>query len=125
MESDQRIIIRFLCKELVSPEDVHARLEAQFEDTTYREQSVRRCFQSVRQGSEDLHDEGRSGRPPIDFLEVRIPVFLGEQPFHSAYSIAEALGVSRSTILSHLPESLGMKNLHLRWTPHELTISLP
>jgi hypothetical protein len=49
---------------------------------------------------------------------------LAEQPLYSAYSIAEAPGVSHSTILSHLRESLGMKNVHLRWIPHELTTSL-
>jgi hypothetical protein len=50
---------------------------------------------------------------------------LDEQTFRSVHSTAEALGVSHSTILNHLRESLGMKNLHLRWIPHELTTSLP
>jgi DNA-binding transcriptional ArsR family regulator len=36
-------------------------------------------------------------------------VLLDEQPLHAAYSIAEALGVSHSTIRSHLRESFGMK----------------
>jgi hypothetical protein len=56
----------------------------------------------------NLHDEVRSGRPPMDFLDIRILTLLDEQPFHSDYSIAEALGVSHSTILGHLNESLGM-----------------
>jgi hypothetical protein len=42
MESNQKVIIRFLCKERVSPEDIHACLEAQFGDATYSERSVRR-----------------------------------------------------------------------------------
>jgi hypothetical protein len=45
MESDERVIIRFLCKERVSPEDIHAPLGAQFGDATYSEYnewSVRR-----------------------------------------------------------------------------------
>jgi DNA-binding transcriptional ArsR family regulator len=66
----------------------------------------------------------QSGRPPIDFLHIRILALLDEQPFHSAYSIAEALRVTHSTVLSHLRESLGMKFFHLRWIPHELTASL-
>jgi DNA-binding transcriptional ArsR family regulator len=64
------------------------------------------------QGREDLHDEVRSGKPPIDFLGIRILVSLDKHPFHSVYAIAEALGVSHSTILSHLLESLGMKIFH-------------
>jgi hypothetical protein len=65
-----------------------------------------------------------SGRPPIDFLDIRILASLDERRFHSAYSIVESLCVSHSTILSYLRESPGMKIFHLRWIPHELTISL-
>jgi DNA-binding transcriptional ArsR family regulator len=115
MEFDQRVIIRFLCKDRVSLEDIHAHIEAEFGDATYSEQSVQWWCQYVRQRREDLHDEVQSGRPPIDFLDIRILVLLNQQPFHSAYSIAEALGVSHSTVLSHLRESLGLKNFHLRW----------
>jgi hypothetical protein len=41
MKYDQSII-RFLCRERVMPEDIHAPLEAQFGDITYSERSVRR-----------------------------------------------------------------------------------
>jgi hypothetical protein len=66
----------------------------------------------------------RSGGSPIAFLDIRIQVLLDEQPFHSASSIAQALCVSPSIILNHLRESLGVKNCHLHWIPHELTTSL-
>jgi DNA-binding MarR family transcriptional regulator len=124
MESDQRVIVQFLCKERVSPEDNDAHLEAQFGDATCGEWNIRPRCQYVRQRPKDLHDEVPSGRPPIDFRDIRILALLDEQPFHSAYSIAEALGVSHSTILSHLRELVGMKSFHLRWIPHELTTSL-
>jgi hypothetical protein len=48
MEYDQRVIIRFLCKEHVSPQDVHVRLEAQLRDATYSEWSVGQWCQYVR-----------------------------------------------------------------------------
>jgi hypothetical protein len=44
----------------------------------------------------------------LTFLDIRILALLDEQLFHSAYSIAEALGTSNSTILSDLRESLDM-----------------
>jgi hypothetical protein len=84
MEYDQMVIIRFLCKGRVSPQDVHARLEAQFGYATYSEWSVGRWCQYVRQGREDLHAEVQSGGPPIDFLDIRILALLAlldEQPF--------------------------------------------
>jgi hypothetical protein len=95
-----KVIIRFLCKERISPEDIPARLEAQFRDATYSEyseRSVRRWCQYVEQGCQNLHTEVRSGKPPIDFLEIRfltLLTLLDEQPFYLAYLIAESLGVS-------------------------------
>jgi hypothetical protein len=112
MECDKRVIIRFLCKECVSPKDIHAQLGAQFGDATYNEyseRSVRWWCQYVRQGRKGVYHEVRCGRLPIDFLDIRILALLDKQLFHSAYSIAEAREVSHSIILSHLRESLGMK----------------
>jgi hypothetical protein len=109
MEYKRRVTIRFLCKERVSPKDIHACFEAQFGDATHSKQSIRRC-QYVRQEREDLYREVRSGRPPIDFLDIQILELLEEQLFHLVYSIVEAQ-VSSSTSLRHLRESLGMKVL--------------
>jgi hypothetical protein len=84
MEYEQRVIFWFLCKELVPPEDIQARFEAQFTDGTnseHSERSVRRWCQYVRQGRENLHDEVRCGRPPIDFLDIRILALRDGWPF--------------------------------------------
>jgi hypothetical protein len=68
MEYDQRVIIRFLRKGRISPEDIHIRLEAQFIDATYSERTVRQWCQYVPQGREDLHAQVPSDRLPTDFL---------------------------------------------------------
>jgi hypothetical protein len=68
-----------------------------------------------------LDDELQSGRPPIDFLDIQILSSLKKRPFHSAYSLAEILDVSHTTILNYLRDSLGMQLFHLRWTPNQLT----
>jgi GTPase SAR1 family protein len=47
MEHDQRVINLFLCEECVSPEDIHACLEAQFGDVISSERSVRWWCQYV------------------------------------------------------------------------------
>jgi histone-lysine N-methyltransferase SETMAR len=49
---------------------------------------------------------------------------LESEPFQSACSFAEALGVSQATVLNRLHNSLGMKNFHVRWVPHQLTSEL-
>jgi hypothetical protein len=112
MEYDQRVITRFLCKERVSPEEIHVRLAVQFGDATYSERGVRRWCQYGQQERKDLHDDVRFARPLTDFLDIRIMALLDEQPCHSADLIVQALVVSHSTVLCHLRESLGMKNCH-------------
>jgi hypothetical protein len=49
---------------------------------------------------------------------------LESEPFFSASLLTEALDLSPATILSCLHNSLGMKNFHLRWVPHQLTDDL-
>jgi biotin operon repressor len=100
------------------------RLLAQFGDEAYSLRSVRRWCQYVRQGRELIHDELRSGRPPVGFLDIQILSNLEKYPFHSAYSLAEILKVSHATILKHLHEALGMKHFHLRQIPHQLNEQL-
>jgi hypothetical protein len=117
MDFEQRVIIRFLFKEGVDANDIHMRLLAQFGDEADSLRSVQRWCQYVRQGRELIHDEHRSGRPPVDFLDIQILSNLEKYPFHSAYSLAEILKVSHATILKHLHEALGMKHFHLRWIP--------
>jgi hypothetical protein len=86
--------------------------------------SVQHCCQYIRQGRELLDDEPRSGRSPIDFIDIQILSSLEEQPFHSAYLLAEILDVSHTTILNHLCDLRVMKLFHLRWIPNQLTEKL-
>jgi hypothetical protein len=71
-----------------------------------------------------MHEEPRSGRPPVEFLDIQILSNLKKYPFHSPYSLAEILEVSHTMILKHLHDALGMKHFHLRWTPNQLTEQL-
>jgi hypothetical protein len=89
------------------------RLKEQFADDAYSLFSVRRWCQFVRQGREDLHDDDHLERSTFDFVDSKIIALLDREPFHSAYSLAEAIGISHTIILHHLQNSLGMKNFHL------------
>jgi transcriptional regulator of aromatic amino acid metabolism len=119
MEFEQRIIIRFLYREHTESRDIHARLSAQFNDAADSLRSVQCWCQYIRQGHELPDDEPRSGRPPIDFLDIQILSSLEKQPLHSGHSLAEILDVSYTTILNHLRDSLGIKLFHLRWIPNQ------
>jgi hypothetical protein len=93
MEPEQRIIICVLYREHAEPRDIQARLSAQFGDVASSLRSVQRWCQYIQQGRELLDDEPRSGRPPVDLLDIQILSSLEKQPFYSAYSLAEILDV--------------------------------
>jgi hypothetical protein len=119
MEFGQQIIVRFLYKAHAELRDVHARCSAQVGNAANSLRSVQCWCQYIQQDRQLLDDEPRSGIPPIDFLDIQILSSLEKQPFHSAYSLAEILDVSHTTILNHLRDSLGMKLFHLRWIPKQ------
>jgi hypothetical protein len=108
MKYEQRVIIPFLLQEDANADDIHKRLQAQFTNDTHSIRSVRHSCQCqfIRQGREDLHDNPRSGRPPIDFTDTKILSALEREPFHSAHSLTEVMGVSYSTVIRHLWDSL-------------------
>jgi hypothetical protein len=75
-------------------------------------------------GREDLRNEARLGRPPMDFLDIKIITWLDKESFHSTSSLAEVLKISHSTVLHPVLDSLRMENFHLRWIPDALSQSL-
>jgi hypothetical protein len=75
-------------------------------------------------GRQNLHDDSRSGRPPIDHLDAKSTVCLEREQFSSADSLAETLDVSPATVLSRLRNLLGMKIFHLGRVPDQLIDNL-
>jgi hypothetical protein len=121
---EQRFIIQFLHKETVHPAQIHRRLAAQYGLETYSLRRVQhwcKLFNCERQG---LHNDLRSGIPPIDHSNAKIIACLEREPFSSAPSLVEALEMSPPTVLSRLRNSLGTDNCHLRWVTHQLTDDL-
>jgi hypothetical protein len=102
MESEQRVVIGFLLKENANADDIHKRLQAQSTDDPGRIRSVRRWYQSIRHGREDVHDDPRSGCEPIDFIDPRISSVLERELFRSAHSLGEIVIVSYSTVIRRL-----------------------
>jgi hypothetical protein len=81
IEYDQRVIARFLHSEGVHPDQIHARLTAQFGSGTDNLRSVQRWCQYVRQGREEMDDEERSGRLSLRFIDSKIIARLDREPF--------------------------------------------
>jgi hypothetical protein len=75
----------------------------------------------VRLGRQDLHDKIRTGRPPLDDLDAKIPAIFDKSPLELARSIAETLCVAHPKVLLHLHDSIGFRSFHLHWVLHLLT----
>jgi hypothetical protein len=108
----------------VQPEQIHRNLAAQPCKDLYSKRSIEWWYAQFVCGREDMEDDYRSGRPPIDHLDTKILACLESEPSQSAYSLAEVLGVSQATVLNRLHTSLGMKAFHVRWVPYQLTSKL-
>jgi hypothetical protein len=95
---DQQVISQFLHKEKVHPTQIHIRLAAQYSFKTHSLRSVRHRRQLFDCGRENLHDDLRSRRPPIDHVDAKIIACSEREPFSSACSLAEALDVSPTIV---------------------------
>jgi hypothetical protein len=84
MEHNQRIIVRFLHNERSDAHDIIQRFQAQFAQDIYELRTVQFWIGEVYRGHQDLHDENRMRKPPLDDLDVKILVILDKYPFKSA-----------------------------------------
>jgi hypothetical protein len=119
-----RVIVQFLHKEKFHSTQIHKRLAAQSGLEIYSLRSVHHWCQLFECGRQSLHDDPRSGSPPVDHLNAKIVPCLERELFSLGYSLAEALDVSPATVLSRLYNSLGMKICHVRWVQHQSTDNL-
>jgi hypothetical protein len=124
MEYDQRLIIRFLWNDEIDANKITARAQEQFGEHVYKFRTVRFWITEARFGRQDLHDEIRTGRSPLDDLNAKFLAISDKSLFESACSIAERLCVGHATVLKHLHVSIGFKSFHLRWVPHLLNDDL-
>jgi hypothetical protein len=72
MEYDQRVIIRFLWNDGVDAHEIIHRRQAQFAEHTCQIRTVQFWITEIRIGRQDLHDEIRTGRPPLDCLDIKM-----------------------------------------------------
>jgi hypothetical protein len=94
------------------------KLEAQFPEDAYSLRRLQFWIGEIKRRREGSHDAQQSGRRPVESFTAQIKILSEENCFISAWSIAETLQVSHSTVLKHLHEDLGFQSFYLRWVPH-------
>jgi hypothetical protein len=118
------VIIEFPWNERADTRQIAARLQTQFVKHDYQFRTVQFWITEIRRGCQDLYDEIRGGRHPLDDFDGKFLATLNKYLFESAQSMAERLIVAYSTVLQYLRESLGLKSFHLHWVQHLLTDNL-
>jgi transposase len=121
MESEQRVMIKFLANNGLGADAIEEKLRAQFAEDAYSLRTVQGWIAEVKRGREDLYDEPRPGGPLARDLTRRIQEVLNHNRFESAPSIVQ---VSHSTMLKYRHDNLGFRCFYLRWVAHLLTPEL-
>jgi hypothetical protein len=88
-------------------------LQTQFDEHVYKFRTVQFWIAEVRLGGQDLDDEIRTGRSPLDDFDVKILVILDKFLFKSTRSIAKTLCIAHSIILLYLHDSIDFRLFHL------------
>jgi histone-lysine N-methyltransferase SETMAR len=99
--------------------DAARRINKAWGDRTVGESTVRERFREFKAGNEELTDRPRSGRP-TELDDEDLISGLENEPSSSSRELAAELGVSHTTVLTHLHQ-LDFVHKKPRQDPHELT----
>jgi hypothetical protein len=120
MEYNQEMIIRFLWNGGIDVHEMISRFQAHLDQHNYELRTVWLWTAEVRFGHQDLNDEIRIGKLLLDDLDATILAIWDKSPFKSICSIAEALSIVYSAMLSHLHDSIDFRSFHFHSVPHLL-----
>ena len=122
MEIEQRYVISFLIRKGLKTKDIILELQQTYKDDAYSKTTVYYWVNEIKLGRIDLNNIPSPGRPVDSFIDQFILKELDVNPRISARSLAKKAKVSKTMIIDHLHNSLGMKNVHLKWIPHFLNM---
>ena len=123
MELEQRAVIFFLTKKGFKLTQIQNELTSVYNKEAFNVYKIKYWIHQYKIGRKSIHDEPKSGRPPIDYIDTKIISALADEPYHSTNTLSEFLGIPKSTIKDHL-KILGYKNYNLKIVPYNLTCEM-
>lgn len=120
MELEQRYAIRYLLRKNFSSLDIVSEIQETYKDEAYSQTTIYFWISEIKKGRTDLSNLPSTGRPVDEQIDYLILRELEINPFASARMIARKIGIAVSTVTDHFHNSLKMKNVHLKWIPHQL-----
>jgi hypothetical protein len=100
------------------------RFQTHFDEHAYKLRTIQFWITEIWFSRQDLHDEIRTGWPPLDDFDAKILAILNKSLFESTRSIAKTFLVAHSIVLLLLHNSIDFRSLHLYWVAHLMTHDL-
>jgi hypothetical protein len=110
----ERRRIKFLTNESLDAHEILAKLQIHLQEKAYALPTIWFWMSEVQRGCEDVHDEDRSGRPPLDDIDATILRVLHKFSFELARSIAQIVNSKHSPVWHDLHKGPGFQSFHLR-----------
>ena len=121
---DITVVIKFHVLLGKSPMETHSLMSQALGESCPSYETIRKWFQLIRDGKEDLGDEDRSGRPTTATSEVlvqKVASMLVEDRRVTTRQVGCCLGISHDSAHKILTVDLGKKKICAKWVPHLLT----
>jgi transposase len=117
---EQRVLLRFLTLRGLNPQQILSELESVYHEDALALPMIYKWHARFHDGSTELSDDPRSGKPRRNDLAEAISSMLEERPFLSCKLLARHFRIAKVMCLCILREDLALEKFNLRWVPHTL-----
>jgi transposase len=120
IEAEKRAVIRYLALKNLSAAEIAIELQNVHGTDALKHSTVSKWRLRFQDGSDDLFDLVRSGRPSCSDLTAPIQLLLQQFPFISCKVLCRKMEIGKATCLWVLHNDLHLEKSNLRSVPHSL-----
>jgi transposase len=117
---EQRPVIHYLTLKNLSVPEIATEIQSVYGTDALKYSTFSKWRLRFQDGSDDLFDFARSGRPSRNDLAARIQSLLQQFPFISCKAFCRKLKIGKATCLRLLHDDLHLEKFNLCYVPHSL-----